>query len=632
MTINPEIITQKPEQIPAYEQKLADDILKIIQNRADNSETARKNSSNLYVYIAIDAISSEKKSALFMELKPGLFFAKDNSFSLKTEENILVDVLKRAIQMHVDIPREVKTCLVYLSLEERDQSVLWGSADKETGNDTVKFEAEEPLYSLDEVVMNDDERDAIMRAVTLVKEKELIFKRWNFSKVDKHTKSILCFHGAPGTGKTMAAHGVARFLGKKILVGSYAQIESEFVGVGAKNLKAFFECARVQDAVLFIDEADTFLSKRLPSSNESAKHYNSMSNELYQLIEGFDGCIIFASNHIKDFDPAVISRIIEPVEFKLPDQPTRKRILSNLWQEEFPVEGGKSEELLTLLSERTEGFSGRDIRKALLIANANAAYRMKVVGGMNDSDIVVPKDILLDSFAEVREAKDALDAAMGKNTTSDLLSSFIDKKQKETRYLQMAAHALLADRRIDSRERSLYDELSSITGVTVPLVEEELPAVEELCKGATSKEERSRLLDVVVRMSAYDLNIHDLEESLIVRAAELLGVGPEKKETLLRYAQSLRDLSQEWEDITGTMGMTDEDILASLQEEYTKGAAYYHLGEMYESGSSDFGGIQRDETKAKQYYAEAERCGFAKERGKRREEELIRKEDTYEER
>ena len=460
--------------------------------------------------------------------------------------------------------------------------------------------------------MNDDEREAIMRAVTLVKERELVFEKWNFKKVDKHTKSILCFHGAPGTGKTMAAHGVAHYLGRKILIGSYAQIESEFVGVGAKNLKAFFECAAEQDAVLFIDEADTFLSKRLPSSNESAKHYNSMSNELYQLIESFDGCIIFASNHITDFDPAVISRIIEPVEFKLPDAPTRKKILSNLMQEELPVEDGKTDELLSLLAEQTDGFSGRDLRKALLIANASAAYKLKVVEGLDDEHIVIPKQLLLDSFAEVRKAKDALDSAMGKDSTSDLLSEYINKKQSETRYLQMAAHTLLADGVVDAKEKALFDELSSMMQVTVPLDSSELPTVEELCKEATSKEERIRLLDVVVRMSACDYKIHESEEALIVKVADLIGISSSDIPSVLQYTQNLMNSYEEWTHVTDLLSMSDEDMLDELKTEYTPGAAYYHLAKMYQTGTSPFGEVIVDEEKATKYFAKAQELGFSK--------------------
>lgn len=612
MTIRPEIITKNPEKMPAYERRLADDIVAKLQDRTLNSDTARGIESDLYVYVAIDVISQDKMSSLFKELKPKMYFAKDGSLSNQSEINTFGDVLKRAVMLHVEVPTEVKVCHIYISLEKKSQADLWANTTETSEQERPKFTAEDPIFTLDEVVMNDDERDAIMRAITLVKERELIFEKWNFKKVDKHTKSILCFHGAPGTGKTMAAHGVAHYLGRKILIGSYAQIESEFVGVGAKNLKAFFECATEQNAVLFIDEADTFLSKRLPSSNESAKHYNSMSNELYQLIESFDGCIIFASNHITDFDPAVISRIIEPVEFKLPDEDTRKKILSNLMQEEFPIEEGKTEELLSLLAEQTDGFSGRDLRKALLIANASAAYKLKVVEGLAEDQILIPKQLLLDSFAEVKKAKDALDSAMGKDTTSDLLSEYVNKKQSETRYLQMAAHTLLADGVVDAKEKALFDELSSMMQVTVPFNKEELPPIEELCKEATSKEERVRLLDVVIRMSACDHKIHKSEETLILKVADLVGISKKEIPSVLQYAQNLMKSYEEWAHIINLLGMSDEDILDELKAEYTPGAAYFHLAEMYKTGSTLFDGITIDEEKAAKYYAKAQELGFNK--------------------
>ena len=612
MIIKPEVITKDPNQVPAYESKLANDIIGIIENRTFNSDTARGIDSDLYVYIAIDVMNQDKISPLYTELKPKLYYAKDDSLSFQSDVNTFSDVLKRAILRHVEVPQEVCTCHVYISLEKKSQAEIWANPSEASGQERPTFTAEDPIFTLDDVVMNDDEREAIMRAVTLVKERDLIFEKWNFQSVDKHTKSILCFHGAPGTGKTMAAHGVANYLGKKILIGSYAQIESEFVGVGAKNLKAFFECAAEQDAVLFIDEADTFLSKRLPSSNESAKHYNSMSNELFQLIESFDGCIIFASNHITDFDPAVISRIIEPVEFKLPDEPTRKKILSKLLQNEFPIEEGKTDELLSLLAEQTEGFSGRDLRKALLIANASAAYKLKVVGGLSDEQIVVSKQLLLDSFTEVKKAKDELDSAMGKNTTSDLLSDYIAKKQSETRYLQMAAHTLLADGVIDAKEKALFDELSSMMQVTVPLDIEELPSVEELCKEATSKEERIRLLDVVIRMAACDQKIHESEEALILKVADLIGINSKDLPPVLQYAQNLMKSYEDWTRIAGMLGVSDEDILEELRAEYTIGAAYFHLAEMYKNGSSLFGGITVDMEKSKKYYAKAKDLGFSK--------------------
>lgn len=613
MIVVPEILTKNPNQMPDYERKLANDVVDIIKERIVNSDTARGGDINFFLYIAIDAIDTDKMSPMFSEIAPKLYWAKDDSLSANSEMNIFSDVLKRAVQKHVSVPSEVNRCHIYVSLKEKEQNDFWAVPQDTLKQEQPQFTAKDPESSLDNVVMNDDEREAIMRAVTLIKERDLVFNKWNFKNVDKHTKSILCFHGAPGTGKTMAAHGVAHYLGKKIIEGSYSQIESQWVGVGAKNLEAIFKCAAEQDAVLFIDEADTFLSKRITNSSDpSAKHYNSMSNELYQLIESFDGCIVFASNHIKDFDPAVISRIIEPVEFKLPDEASRKQIISKLMQKEFPIEGGKTDDLLTSLAEQTEGFSGRDIRKALLIANASAAYKIKVVKGMPDDEIEIPRQLLIDSFADVKKAKNALDSAMGNETTNNLITEFINKKQSETRYMQMAAHTLLADGVIDAKEKALFDELSATFQVTVKLDVNELPSVEEICKEATSKEERIRLLDVTIRMSTCDYKVHKNEENLIKKVADLIGISSIDIPTVLQYAKNLMRSYDEWVNITDLLGVSDEDILMELKSEYTTGAAYYHLATMYKNGSDQFGGISVDEDKAAKYFTKAQELGFNK--------------------
>ena len=495
-----------------------------------------------------------------------------------------------------------------MSLSPIEKKNLTGESGKK--EQSVMYHSTDPVFTLDEVVMNQDERNSIMRAISLVKEKDLIYNKWNFKQVDKHTKSILCFHGVPGTGKTMAAHGVASYLGKKILIGSYAQIESEFVGVGAKNLKAFFECAAQQDAVLFIDEADTFLSKRLPSSNDSAKHYNSMSNELYQLVENFDGCIIFASNHIKDFDPAIISRIIEPIEFKLPDYDARKQIINNLFQNQFPVEGGKTETLINELANLTDGFSGRDIRKALLICNADAAYKMKISAGLNDENIKVPVSLILDCFESVKASKNKLDIALGKKTTSNLISEFSEEKNKKTRYMQMAAYTLLADGVVDRKEQLLFDSLSKTMGVKVPLDAESLPAIEEICSQASSKEERLQILDVVTRMAACDERVPETEKAFIKKVINCLGINDINSSAVIEYTEALSVSYQQMAKFSDMLGNSDLDLLSELKKEYTEGAAYYHLAEMFRDGSDFMGGVEKCQSKADYYFKLAKESGY----------------------
>lgn len=598
MKIIPEIIVTNPNDVSKECQDFANKILAVIQQRVlVDSKTYKNIEANLYIYIGINVNVNKE---LLKPINENFYYGSDDSLRLISETVNLNSTVRQALKNRVEIIGEIKECFVYLSLSPIDKKKLTSENNEKEEN--IVYHSIDPIFTLDEVVMNQDERDAIMRAISLVKEKDLVYNKWGFSKVDKHTKSVLCFHGVPGTGKTMAAHGVASFLGKKILIGSYAQIESEFVGVGAKNLKAFFDCAAQQDAVLFIDEADTFLSKRLPSSNDSAKHYNSMSNELYQLVESFDGCIIFASNHIKDFDPAIISRIIEPIEFKLPDLNARKKILSNLLQDEFPIEGGKTEDLITELAEITDGFSGRDIRKALLICNADAAYKLKIKSAIEADNIIVPINMIRDCFDSVRKAKNKLDEALGKKTTGNLISEFTENNQRKTRYMQMAAHTLLADEIIESREKMLYETLSKTMGVKVPLEKDSLPSVEAICSKVSSVEEKMQIFDVVTRMAACDENVPENEMNFVIKAVNLLGLGCAYDETVVKYTQGLADSYRQMALLKDKFGKSDMDILLELKKEYSEGAAYYHLAEMYRDGSNLMGGIERNETKAIYYF------------------------------
>lgn len=606
MKIIPEIIVKNPNEISQGFQDFANSILMLIQKRVlENSKIHKEIEANLYVYIGLNvSINSE----LLTPTNEYFYYGADDSMRIIPATDSLISTIRNALKNHVKVIDEIKKYFVFLSLSPIDKKNLTGEIGKD--EQSVMYHSIDPIFTLDEVVMNQDERDSIMRAISLVKEKDLIYNKWNFKQVDKHTKSILCFHGVPGTGKTMAAHGVASYLGKKILIGSYAQIESEFVGVGAKNLKAFFECAAQQDAVLFIDEADTFLSKRLPSSNDSAKHYNSMSNELYQLVENFDGCIIFASNHIKDFDPAIISRIIEPIEFKLPDYDARKQIINNLFQNQFPVEGGKTEALIDELANLTDGFSGRDIRKALLICNADAAYKMKISAGLNDENIKVPVSLILDCFENVKASKNKLDIALGKRTTSNLISEFSEEKNKKTRYMQMAAYTLLADGVVDRKEQLLFDSLSKTMGVKVPLDAESLPTVEEICSQASSKEERLQILDVVTRMAACDESVPETEKAFIKKVINCLGIKDINSSAVIEYTEALSVSYQQMAKFSDMLGNSDLDLLSELKKEYTEGAAYYHLAEMFRDGSDFMGGIEKCQSKADYYFKLAKESGY----------------------
>ena len=294
------------------------------------------------------------------------------------------------------------------------------SATQGTANEDEEqssYQAVKPIYTLDKVILREDTKVQIDRAISLVEQRDKIFNEWGYSEVDPHTKTILCFYGAPGTGKTMCAHAVAARLNKNILIASYASIESKWVGEGPKNLQRIFSDAQEQDAVLFFDEADSFLSKRVNNAETSSdKHYNRMSNEMFQLLENFNGIIIFATNLVSDFDKAFKSRILAFIEFAEPDFDTRKRLIGIMIPKRLPMASRLTDEELGVLADISEGFSGREIRKAILTTLAE--------GATSNVSIFTLQEFKT-GFSAVRAETKAVDEMAKIDVSGDIITDFL---------------------------------------------------------------------------------------------------------------------------------------------------------------------------------------------------------------
>ncbi len=116
----------------------------------------------------------------------------------------------------------------------------------------------------------------------------------------------------------MAAETLAARLGMKILMATYADIGSKFHGEGPKMVKAIFMAAEREDAVLFLDESGSLLSKRLTNvSDGSSQAINSMRSQLLMSLERFKGVVIFATNLVVNYDKAFLLRLVN-VEFTSP--------------------------------------------------------------------------------------------------------------------------------------------------------------------------------------------------------------------------------------------------------------------------------------------------------------------------
>ena len=113
---------------------------------------------------------------------------------------------------------------------------------------------------------------------------------------DKSGRLIVCFHGAPLTGKTLAAHVLAQALSREVLRIDLAAVSSKYIGETSKNFGAVFEAAERAGATLLIDEADALFGRRTEVNDAHDRYANIDVGYLLQRIERFNGLVILATN------------------------------------------------------------------------------------------------------------------------------------------------------------------------------------------------------------------------------------------------------------------------------------------------------------------------------------------------
>ena len=91
------------------------------------------------------------------------------------------------------------------------------------------------------------------------------------------------------------------------------------LGDTANHIEAVFQAARDQDAVLFFDEAESLLSKRVATGESCSTNINQNRNTLMQELDRFDGVVLVTTNLFENDDPALLRRIQRHIHFRLPN-------------------------------------------------------------------------------------------------------------------------------------------------------------------------------------------------------------------------------------------------------------------------------------------------------------------------
>ncbi|XP_055825157.1 uncharacterized protein LOC129893792 [Solanum dulcamara] len=203
----------------------------------------------------------------------------------------------------------------------------------------------------------------------------------------------MLFYGPPGTGKTMVARELARRSGLDYALmtgGDVAPLGSQAV----TKIHQLFDWSKKskKGLLLFIDEADAFLCERNKTYMSEAQR-SALNALLFRTgDQSKDIVLALATNRPGDLDSAVADRIDEVIEFPLPGEDERFKLIK-LYLEKYIAQAGErkpglfsnlfkkqqqkieikglTDDILREAAARTEGFSGREVAK--MMASVQAA-------------------------------------------------------------------------------------------------------------------------------------------------------------------------------------------------------------------------------------------------------------------
>ena len=237
-------------------------------------------------------------------------------------------------------------------------------------------------------------------------------------------KGILLM-GAPGTGKTLLARAVAGEAGVAFFSISGSEFVEMFVGVGASRVRDLFDLAKkAAPAIIFVDEIDAVGRVRGTGVGGGNDEREQTLNQILVEMDGFEPnekvIVMAATNRPDVLDPALLrpGRFDRRVTLDLPDRKDREEILA-IHSKKKPF----AEDVdLTLIAERTPGFSGADL------------YSL-----MNEGAILAAREnrTKISQFDLIRSIEKVI---LGPERKSHILN----KKEKELTAYHEAGHALVA--------------------------------------------------------------------------------------------------------------------------------------------------------------------------------------------
>ncbi|MEH0155353.1 AAA family ATPase [Limibacter armeniacum] len=247
-------------------------------------------------------------------------------------------------------------------LTEKGIKILFGDDADVIQVERTKIETKN-LITIDQIKVqelfyNQEEQSQVRKLTSVLHERKLkkIQKKLDEYKMQQGFSVLM--YGAPGTGKTATVYKLAKETGRSLYRVEASEVKSMWHGESEKNLKRIFdiysEMVKQSDKapILFLNEADAILSRRIDVHHAIDQTANALQNILLQEMEDLNGILIATTNLANNLDKAFERRFLFKLRFNAPTAEVRRKIwrskivsLSNkeakLLADEFEFSGGQ---------------------------------------------------------------------------------------------------------------------------------------------------------------------------------------------------------------------------------------------------------------------------------------------------
>lgn len=200
----------------------------------------------------------------------------------------------------------------------------------------------------------------------------------------------LCFYGPPGSGKTALAEHLAELMGRPLMIRQASDLVSKFIGETEQNMASMFAEAERENALLLLDEADSYLQDRRGAQRT---YEVTEVNEMLQGMERHKGIFICTTNLMDRIDQAALRRFTFKIRFRPLTREQRRAMFV------AEVLGGQAEGLAPELRRRLDALD------QLCLGDFAAVQRQAVIlgGGFDAAEFLAQLEAEHRLKPEVRE-------------------------------------------------------------------------------------------------------------------------------------------------------------------------------------------------------------------------------------